>query len=122
MTDHARDLCEHGFAIVRGFLDAATMAEVSAEIERVRAEGEKHHATHRDHNLLYEIVRDSVVGRPIVVQAHWFSWISPLLERQRRHPRYLEVLEPFLGHSIKQVANQVHWKPPRAKYTSYRFH
>jgi len=122
MIDHARDLCEHGFAIVRGFLDAATMAEVSAEIERVRAEGEKHHATHRDHNLLYEIVRDSVVGRPIVVQAHWFSWISPLLERQRRHPRYLEVLEPFLGHSIKQVANQVHWKPPGAKYTSYRFH
>jgi ectoine hydroxylase-related dioxygenase (phytanoyl-CoA dioxygenase family) len=40
----------------------------------------------------------------------------------RRDPRYYDVLEPFLGPDIKQIAHQIHWKPPGAKYTFYRFH
>ena len=44
------------------------------------------------------------------------------MERMRRSEQYFAVLEPFLGPDIKQISHQVHWKPPGAKYTSYRFH
>jgi ectoine hydroxylase-related dioxygenase (phytanoyl-CoA dioxygenase family) len=44
------------------------------------------------------------------------------MEQMRRSQKYLAVLEPFLGRDIKQISHQVHWKPPGAKYTSYRFH
>lgn len=27
-----------------------------------------------------------------------------------------------MGADIKQISHQIHWKPPGAKYTSYRFH
>jgi ectoine hydroxylase-related dioxygenase (phytanoyl-CoA dioxygenase family) len=58
----------------------------------------------------------------VVLQAHWTAWISPLMEEMRRSKAYYSVLEPFLGPDIKQITHQVHWKPPGAKYTSYRFH
>jgi ectoine hydroxylase-related dioxygenase (phytanoyl-CoA dioxygenase family) len=44
------------------------------------------------------------------------------MERMRRSEKYLAVLEPFLGKDIKQITHQIHWKPPGAKYTFYRFH
>ena len=61
-------------------------------------------------------------NRRVVLQAHWTAWISPLMERMRRSNKYYAVLEPFLGADIKQITHQLHWKPPGAKYTSYRFH
>ncbi len=32
------------------------------------------------------------------------------------------MLEPLLGRNIKQVAQQIHWKPPGARHTGYQFH
>ena len=57
-----------------------------------------------------------------MLQAHWTAWISPLLERMRRSEQFFAVLKPFLGDDIKQISHQIHWKPPGAKYTFYRFH
>ena len=57
-----------------------------------------------------------------MIQSYWHAWINPVLERSRRHPRYLELLAPLLGPNIKQMANQIHWKHPSAKYTFYRYH
>ena len=111
-----------GFAILRGFLPPAEMAEISAEVDRMYAEGLKHHATYRDKNLMFEVLNDPKAKRRVVLQAHWTAWISPLMERMRRSEKYFAVLEPFLGPDIKQISHQVHWKPPGAKYTFYRFH
>ena len=86
------------------------------------AEGLKHHATYRDKNLLFEVLNDPKAQRRVVLQAHWTAWISPVMEEMRRSRHYYAVLEPFLGPDIKQITHQVHWKPPGAKYTSYRFH
>jgi len=58
----------------------------------------------------------------VVLQAHWTAWISPYLERMRRDERYFRLLEPFLGRDIRQITHQIHWKPPGAKYTFYRYH
>jgi phytanoyl-CoA hydroxylase len=113
--------CE-GYAIVRGFLSPAEIAKVSAEADRIYAEGLKHHATYRDRNLLFEVLNDPKAKRRVVLQAHWTAWISPLMEEMRRSRAYYAVLEPLLGRDIKQITHQIHWKPPGAKYTSYRFH
>jgi ectoine hydroxylase-related dioxygenase (phytanoyl-CoA dioxygenase family) len=122
MQDLVARLHAEGYAIVRGFLSPAETAEISAETQRMYQEGLKHHATYRDKNLLFEVLDDPKANRRVVLQAHWTAWISPPMERMRRSEKYFAVLEPFLGADIKQITHQVHWKPPGAKYTSYRFH
>ena len=115
-------LKSEGYAIIRGFLSPAETKAISDEVDKMYAEGLKHHATYRDKNLLFEILNDPKAKRRVVLQAHWTAWISPMMEEMRRSQGYYAVLEPFLGPDIKQITHQVHWKPPGAKYTSYRFH
>jgi ectoine hydroxylase-related dioxygenase (phytanoyl-CoA dioxygenase family) len=122
MQDTVEFFRQQGYAILRGVFSAPEMAEISAEADKVYAAGLKHHASFRDRNLYFEVIDDPAVGRRIVAQAHWFSWINPRLEALRRDPRIGRILEPLLGRDIKQIANQIHWKPPTAKFTSYRFH
>lgn len=120
--DHAAHYWDKGYAIVRGLFTKAEMAEIQAEAARIYAEGLKHHASYRHKNLYYEILPEAYSGKRHMLQAHWFSWISPLFETLRRDSRYLQVLEPLLGRNIKQPAQQIHWKPPGAGLTGYRFH
>jgi phytanoyl-CoA hydroxylase len=122
MQDRVAELITEGYTIVRGFLSPSEMADLSAETHRMYQEGLKHHATYRDKNLLFEVLNDPKANRRVVLQAHWTAWLSPLMEQMRRSEKYFTVLEPFLGADIKQISHQVHWKPPGAKYTSYRFH
>jgi len=122
MPDLTTELNADGYAIVRGFLPPAQTAQLSAETHRLYEEGLKHHATYRDKNLLFEVLNDPQAKRRVVLQAHWTAWLSPFMEEIRRSEQYFRVLEPFLGADIKQISHQVHWKPPGAKYTSYRFH
>lgn len=122
MSDLVDRFDAEGYAIVRGFLSASEMAEISAETDAMYREGLKHHASYRDRNLLFEVLNDPKARRRVVLQAHWTAWISPLLERMRRSEKFFAVLEPFLGADIRQISHQIHWKPPGAKYTSYRFH
>jgi phytanoyl-CoA hydroxylase len=122
MQDLVAELRREGYAIVRGFLSPSEIAEVGAETDKMYQEGLKHHATYRDKNLLFEVLDDPKAKRRVVLQAHWTAWLSPFMERMRRSEKYFAVLEPLLGADIKQISHQVHWKPPGAKYTSYRFH
>jgi hypothetical protein len=122
MTDFVAQLNAAGYAIVRGFLPPGEIAEVGAEVDRMYREGMKHHATYRDRNLLFEVLDDPKAQRRVVLQAHWTAWLSPLLESMRRSGRFFGVLQPFLGPDIRQISHQIHWKPPGAKYTFYRFH
>jgi phytanoyl-CoA hydroxylase len=122
MQELEQQLHADGYAIVRGFLSSDEMARISDETDRMYQEGLKHHATYRDKNLLFEVLDDPKARRRVVIQARWTAWISPYLERMRRHPKYLEILGPLLGPDIKQITHQLHWKPPGAKYTYYRYH
>ena len=122
MQDLVSELDTEGFAIVRGFLPVEELAEISLEVDRIYQEGLKHHATYRHGNLLFEILNDPKAQRRVILQAHWTAWISPIMERMRRSERFRSLLEPFLGPDIKQISHQIHWKPPGAKYTFYRFH
>jgi len=122
MQNIAEELDADGYAIIRGFLSPSEIADVGAEVDRMYQEGLKHHATYRDRNLLFEVLNDPKARRRVVLQAHWTAWISSFMERMRRSDKFYSVLEPFLGPDIKQITHQVHWKPPGAKYTFYRFH
>jgi phytanoyl-CoA hydroxylase len=122
MPDLVEQLHQEGYAIVRGFFGADDMRRLGAEVDAVYAQGLEHHASYRDKNLLFEVLDDPRARRRVVLQVHWSAWINPYLELMRRDPRYLAVLEPFLGRDIKQITHQIHWKPPGAKYTFYRYH
>jgi ectoine hydroxylase-related dioxygenase (phytanoyl-CoA dioxygenase family) len=115
-------LYSEGYAFVRGFFDPDEIKKVADETDRMYAEGLKHRTSYRDKNLLFEVLDDPQAKRRVVIQAHWTAWISTYLERMRRDPRYFELLEPLLGRDIKQITHQLHWKPPGAKYTYYRYH
>lgn len=113
---------EEGYAIVRGFVAGDDLARLQAEAATIYEEGLKHHATFRHGNLRFEILPESHFGRRYVTQAHWMSWISPYFEAFRRSDDIYCLLEGLLGRDIKQVAQQIHWKPPGADLTGYRFH
>ena len=126
LAQESRDFVDHywekGYAIVRGFLDKETIAEAQSQTRWLYEQGMKHPYSYRHKNLLFEILPEAHKGRRYVLQAHWFSWINPFFEKLRRHPRYFEILSPLLGRDIKQVAQQIHWKPPGASNTGYRLH
>ncbi len=119
---HVEQFLEEGYAVVRGLFSAERMAEVQAETRRIYEEGLTHHVSYRDRNLYFEVLPETIRGKRYVLQAHWFSWISPLFEALRRDPAYFAVLEPLLGADIKQIAQQIHWKPPGAGLTGFRLH
>lgn len=120
--DAAEQYREEGYAILRGFVDGDALTALQAETARMYDEGLKHHATFRHGNLAFEILPEADFGRRYVIQAYWMSWISPYFEALRRSDAYRLLLEPILGKDIKQVAQQIHWKPPGAGLTGYRYH
>ena len=119
---HVTDLEKCGYTVVPKFLTSNEVAALRAAVDQVYEEAMKHRCTFRHRNLAYEILNDPGAGKKVVLQSYWASWVNPELEAQRRHPRYLEVLEPLLGCNVKQMANQIHWKEPDGKYTFYRYH
>src|SRR6204780_5681827 len=108
MQPIVEQLKSEGYAIIRGFLSPAETAVISAEVDKMYAEGLKHHATYRDRNLLFEVLNDPKAKRRVVLQAHWTAWISPLMEEMRRSRRYYGVLEPFLGRAIMHIVHPIH--------------
>ena len=113
---------EEGFAIVRQFVDGDDLTRLRAETARMYDEGMRHPTTFRHGNLCFEILPERDFGRRYVIQAYWMSWISDYFERFRRSDDTFTLLEPFLGRDIKQIAQQIHWKPPGAGLTGYRWH
>ena len=113
---------DEGYAIVRNFLpsdEITRLQEKSAELQAIALE---HPVTFRHGNLVYEILPEEYFGKRYVIQAYWFAWADAYFDAFRSHPRYLQLLEPLLGNNIKQVTQQIHWKPPGARLTGYRFH
>lgn len=106
---------------MRGFYSQTEIDELAAVVDHIYAQGLKHHAAYRDKNLLLEVAYTEA-GERVMIQAHWSSWIDERMERQRRDPRYHALLRPLLGDDIKQVTNQVHWKPPGLRVNGFRYH
>src|SRR5262245_50747472 len=119
--DHTAHLLEHGYAVVRAVYSAADISTLSGELDRLKADGLRHHASYRDRNLLYIIRPHPTLGHHLRF-IHWAAYISPLLERFRVDPRQLGLVEPFLGKDLKQITNQATWKTPGTDDTAFGFH
>jgi ectoine hydroxylase-related dioxygenase (phytanoyl-CoA dioxygenase family) len=110
-----------GYAVVPGVFDADEVAALAAAFDQVHAEAMARGRSWRDGNLFLRMADDAALGR-ILRYAQWAAWINPALERARRDPRLLEILEPLIGRDLKQIINQLHWKPPGAAMTDFGFH
>jgi ectoine hydroxylase-related dioxygenase (phytanoyl-CoA dioxygenase family) len=113
---------EEGYALIPQFIDGDLLQKLRAETDAMYREGLTHHATFRHGNLAFEILPEAHFGKRYVLQAYWMAWISPFFEEFRRSEPYRILLDPILGPNVKQVAQQIHWKPPGAGLTGYRFH
>jgi ectoine hydroxylase-related dioxygenase (phytanoyl-CoA dioxygenase family) len=112
---------EQGYAVLRGAFAAAEVAAIATAFDRQWAAGMAHPRSFRHGNLLYRLGRDKGRGK-ILRLVQWPSYVDDVLEGVRRDPRWLALLEPLLGRDIKQIINQLHWKPPGASGAEFAFH
>ncbi len=110
-----------GYAIVRGVFNADEVAELGAAFDRIYTQGLQHPKSFRHGNSLFRLSNDPKLGR-IVRFMQWPSYFDPVLDRFRRDMRMLAIIRPLIGDDVKQIINQMHWKPPGAERVEFGFH
>ncbi len=125
MTDAIAEALKHyhaeGYAIVRGFFAPNEVAAMAEAFDRHWQIGMAHRASWRHGNLFYRLGNDAALGK-VLRMVQWPAYEDALLEKVRRDPRWLPLLAPLLGTDIKQIINQLHWKPPGAAAAEFAFH
>jgi len=116
-----RQYRDDGYGVLRAVFSAAEIAAMAAAFDRHWREGMAHRASFRHGNLFYRLGEDARLGK-ILRLVQWPAYVDPLLEAVRRDPRWLELLEPLIGRDIKQIINQLHWKPPEAAGAEFAYH
>jgi ectoine hydroxylase-related dioxygenase (phytanoyl-CoA dioxygenase family) len=115
--DHDRtyldDYRQSGYAVVKGVFRPDEVRELADAFDRVYRQGLTHRASFRHQNVLFRVAEDVERGR-IVRMVQWPSYFEPVLARYRTDRRILAILAPLLGRDLKQIINQLHWKPPGA--------
>ena len=110
-----------GYAVVRGLFGPAEVAAMAASFDRLYAEGLALGRSFRHGNLLFRLGDDPQLGR-LVRMVQWPSWRDGLLDSVRLDRRFAEVLKPLIGPDLKQIINQLHWKPPGAAKVDFAYH
>jgi ectoine hydroxylase-related dioxygenase (phytanoyl-CoA dioxygenase family) len=125
MPDVINEAIEHyreeGYAIVRGFFAPDEVRQMADAFDRHRSVGMSHRASWRHGNLFYRLGEDAALGK-VLKMVQWPAYEDAVLERIRRDPRWLPLLAPLIGGNIKQIINQMHWKPPGAAAAEFAFH
>lgn len=121
MQDHVSQFQADGYAVIRGLFDAAEVAALADAFDRIHAEASARGRSWRDRNTFFRLADDAALGR-IVRYVQWPAWLDDTLEHTRRDPRLLEVLAPLVGRDLKQIINQLHWKPPGADGVEFGYH
>jgi ectoine hydroxylase-related dioxygenase (phytanoyl-CoA dioxygenase family) len=112
---------ERGYAVVRGVFNPSEVAELAAAFDRVKAEALSHPKSWRHKNLLYRTSRDARLGR-IVRLVQWPSYVHEVFQRIRTDARVGDILAPLVGRNVKQIINQLHWKPQGAAMAEFGYH
>lgn len=114
-------LHEDGYAIVKGVFSPDDVAELSRAFDRTHALALSHRRSYRYKNTYFQLAGDPNLG-PIVRFAQWPSYQDATLARYRTDCRLFSLLQPVIGPDIKQIINQLHWKPPGAACAEFGFH
>lgn len=112
---------EEGYGVVRHFFAPQEVAAMAASFDRQWRIGMEHRASFRHGNLFYRQGKDPALGK-ILRLVQWPAYVDATLEGARRDPRWLALLEPLLGRDVKQIINQLHWKPPGTTAADFAFH
>jgi ectoine hydroxylase-related dioxygenase (phytanoyl-CoA dioxygenase family) len=120
-SDYLNEYRERGFAVVRGLFRADEVAAMAAAFDRIHAEGLRHPASYRHQNVLFRLGMDAKLGR-VLRMVQWPSYFDPTLDAARLEQRIADVLAPLIGRDLKQIINQMHWKPPGAASAEFAFH
>jgi ectoine hydroxylase-related dioxygenase (phytanoyl-CoA dioxygenase family) len=118
---HVERLARDGYAVVRGVFSADEVARMAASFDALYAQGVARGASWRHQNVHVRVARDAALG-PVVRLVQWPSYVDPVLDAVRRDPRMFAIVRPLLGDDIKQIINQLHWKPPGAATSEFGYH
>ncbi len=118
---YLKDYERRGYAVVRGVFSPDEVRELASAFDRVHAEGMAHRASFRHQNVLFRLSQDRKLGK-VLRLVQWPSYFDPVLEAYRRDPRMMEIVEPLIGRDVKQIINQMHWKPPGADHVEFGYH
>ncbi len=121
MTDCLDQYREDGYAVVRGVFSPTEVAELADAFDRVHEAALAHPRSFRHGNMLYRLAEDSKLGR-IVRLVQWPSYADATFQRFRTDPRVGDILAPMIGRDVKQIINQLHWKPRGAAMAEFGFH
>ena len=125
MTDDRDDILERyrrdGFAVVRGVFGPGEVAEMAAAFDTVREAGLRLERSFRDRNVLFRLSRDAALGKTLRL-VQWPAYVNAVLDRYRVDRRVYDIVAPLLGPDLKQIINQMHWKPPGAAQNSFGYH
>lgn len=119
--DYLEHYREFGYAVVRGVFGLADVRQMAAAFDRVYAQAIAHPASFRHQNVFFRLARDPNLGR-IVRYAQWPAYFEPVFARYRTDRRMLALVEPLIGRDLKQIINQLHWKPPGAERVEFGYH
>ena len=119
--DYAAQFRAEGYAVVPGVFAAEDIRALAEAFDRVYARGLSYPAPFRDRNVFFQVAGDPTLGR-ILRFVQWPSYFDPLLAHYRTDPRLFEIVSPLIGRDLKQIINQMHWKPPGAAKVEFGYH
>lgn len=111
--DYVPHYLREGYAVIRGLFGPQEIAAIGAAADQLHAEALSHGRSFRHGNLFYRVANGG--GAPVVQMVQWPAYHQPVLNDVRLDLRIAELLEPLIGRDLKQIINQVHWKPPGAQ-------
>ncbi len=120
-NDHLDHYREYGYAVVKGVFAPDEVAELGHAFDRIYAQGLAYGRAFRHGNTFYNVTEDQVLG-PVMRMMQWPAYVDPVLEGFRRDRRMHDIVAPLIGTDLKQIINQMHWKPPGAAMVEFGYH
>ncbi|MBK8174410.1 MAG: phytanoyl-CoA dioxygenase family protein [Rhodospirillales bacterium] len=118
---YVADFHRFGFAVVRHVFTPDEVALLARAFDDIWAQGMEHPRSYRHGNVFFRVSDDRNLGR-IVRYVQWPSYFDSRLDAVRSDRRMLNILQPLIGRDIKQIINQMHWKPPGAAMADFGWH
>jgi ectoine hydroxylase-related dioxygenase (phytanoyl-CoA dioxygenase family) len=120
-ANYVQDYRDKGYAVIGGVFDNHEMTVLSDAFDDLNRFAQQYESTYRDKNQLFVYHWDDS-SEKLLRFVKWPSYTFPVFEQFRTDLRILDILKPFLGTNIKQIANQASWKNPGDSRTSYSYH